>query len=176
MSEKDNSTSKPRNTLKKETRGRKPNPDTKKKRPVKAPPKKPSDSLLGIAKQYSGFEYYEDEYITKQQCAFLAIFERNLGNISNALKGIGLVSRKTYYKWRKENEHFDNLCEEVKEAQIDMVESKLQSNIIDGNLIAQMFYLKTIGKNRGYTERQEIESKVEVVGFDFVEATDEDVD
>jgi len=136
--------------------------------------KKPTDKLLEIAKEYSGFEYYEKELITKKMCAFLAVFEKNLGNISHALRSIDTKSRDTYKNWRSKNEYFDMLCEDIKEAQIDVVESKLQKNILEGNLIAQMFYLKTIGKNRGYTERAEIESKIEVVGFEFVEAKEED--
>lgn len=142
-----------------------------KKQTKKPPAKKNVDRLLEIAKDYSGFEYYEDGYITKEQCAFLAVFERNLGNISNALKNINIRSRQTYYVWIKKNEHFKNLCEDIKEAQIDYVESKLQENIKKGNLIAQMFYLKTIGKNRGYVEKviNENQNSIEVIDFDFIE-------
>jgi len=37
-----------------------------------------------------------------------------------------------------------------------MTEAKLYNAVKNGNITAAMFVLKTIGRNRGYVERQEI--------------------
>lgn len=48
---------------------------------------------------------------------------------------------------------------EVVEFTLDLAESRLLDAINDGNLTAVMFYLKTKGKNRGYSERHQLEGK-----------------
>jgi hypothetical protein len=45
---------------------------------------------------------------------------------------------------------------EILEQNLDLAETKLLSAIRDGNLTAVIFYLKTKGKARGYTERAEV--------------------
>jgi hypothetical protein len=47
--------------------------------------------------------------------------------------------------------------EDVNETTIDFVESKLMENIRKGNIVAQIFYLKTKAKHRGYMERAEVQ-------------------
>jgi len=44
---------------------------------------------------------------------------------------------------------------EAREIALDHVESKLMKAIDDGNLTAIIFFLKTQGKSRGYSERSE---------------------
>ena len=44
---------------------------------------------------------------------------------------------------------------EARENTLDFVESKLMKAIDDGNLTAIIFFLKTRGKSRGYSERSE---------------------
>ena len=43
----------------------------------------------------------------------------------------------------------------VPESSVDLAESKLIEAIKDGNLTAIIFFLKTQGKSRGYSERSE---------------------
>ncbi len=45
---------------------------------------------------------------------------------------------------------------EIVEQNLDLAETKLLTAIRDGNLTAVIFYLKTKGKARGYTERSEV--------------------
>ncbi len=53
-------------------------------------------------------------------------------------------------------EWFKNSIDDIREISVDNVESALYKSAIEGNTTAQIFYLKTQGKNRGYVERQEI--------------------
>jgi len=135
---------------------------------------KSSKTLKAVAEKYSDYQLYLDKKITLEQCAFLAVYERNLANIANALKNINIGSRQTYYSWIKKNEIFKQACEDLKEERIDIVESKLQENILKGNVIAQLFYLKTIGRKRGYQETLETNNKIEVIDFDFEEVKQEE--
>jgi hypothetical protein len=66
------------------------------------------------------------------------------------------IDRKVYYKWYNNNEEFKEKIEEARESLIDFAETKLQQNIMNGNEASIFFFLKTIGKKRGYVERQEI--------------------
>lgn len=43
------------------------------------------------------------------------------------------INRSTYYKWRKEDPEFATAADEVQEAQIDFVESKLMGLINAGD-------------------------------------------
>ena len=63
------------------------------------------------------------------------------------------ISRSTYYNWYNRDESFRRKVEEVMEAQIDYVESKLMNLINAGDTTATIFYLKSKGKNRGWHER-----------------------
>ncbi len=46
---------------------------------------------------------------------------------------------------------------EILDVNLDVAETKLQTAIREGNLTAIIFYLKCKGKERGYTERSQIE-------------------
>jgi transposase-like protein len=92
----------------------------------------------------------------KNKETFLKVFEDKGANISEACKGLG-ISRTTFYEWVKKDKKFANQIEEIKESLIDYVEDKLMENIKKGDTTSIIFFLKTRGKSRGYTERQEIE-------------------
>ena len=88
---------------------------------------------------------------TKQR--LLECMKKNLGNISHACEQVK-IPRTTYYKWYNDDEKFREAIQEITEAEIDFVESCLKREIKDGNVTAQIFYLKTKGKKRGYVERE----------------------
>jgi hypothetical protein len=54
---------------------------------------------------------------------------------------------------------------EIKEKNIDFAESKLMQGIKSGNMTAIIFYLKTMGKDRGYMERQQVEDVTKYYDF-----------
>lgn len=74
-----------------------------------------------------------------------------LGIIYIACEQTG-VSRETIRVWRKNDTEFDRQCRDVGEMQIDWAEGKLFDLISKGNATATIFYLKTRGKARGYSE------------------------
>jgi transposase-like protein len=92
------------------------------------------------------------------QDVFVEALLNSAGNISHACKKVG-ISRNTYYEWRKEEKEFDKACEEQQEAIIDLVETKLMTNIQEGKTAEIIFFLKTKAKHRGYVEKQEVEIK-----------------
>ena len=74
------------------------------------------------------------------------------GNISAACKEVG-INRSTYYDWIEKDPDFVQRVQEVEESVIDAVEQKLQELIQkENNVTATIFFLKTKGKKRGYTE------------------------
>ncbi len=81
-----------------------------------------------------------------------------------ACKNAG-VPRSTYYRWRKEDENFAVVCDEVIEQSAglitDMAESQLISAIKDQNMTAIIFWLKHHHKT--YKTRIEVDAKVQAV-------------
>lgn len=94
-----------------------------------------------------------------KKSGLLEALKASLGNISEATKAIG-INRKTYYTWLKEDQDFAQSVDNITESQIDYVESKLLERIREGDTTATIFYLKTKGKKRGYSEKLELEAKI----------------
>jgi len=93
---------------------------------------------------------------TKKE-SFLEVFNLQVCNVSDTCKATG-ISRSTYYRWIKE-EQFKEGIDSAIEGMIDMVEGQLLKNINRGNVTAQIFFLKTRGRHRGYDEKQVIEHR-----------------
>jgi len=86
----------------------------------------------------------------------LEALERTLGIVSTACEKAG-VSRQTHYNWLKDDPEYKAAVDQIQESVIDFAESHLYKLIKEGNPAANIFYLKTKGKSRGYIERQEVE-------------------
>jgi hypothetical protein len=93
---------------------------------------------------------------TPKKTAMLEALERSLGIVSTAAKAAN-IDRQTHYNWLKDDPEYKAAVEAIQESVIDFAESHLYKLIKEGNPAANIFYLKTKGKNRGYIERQEIE-------------------
>ena len=86
----------------------------------------------------------------------LEALEFNLGIVSTSC-AVADVSRATLYRWLKEDEDYKAYVQNIHEAAIDFVESKLYEKIKDKDTASIIFYLKSKAKHRGYVERQQIE-------------------
>lgn len=92
---------------------------------------------------------------TQLKKAAIEALYKNKGNVSVACSAVG-IGRKTFYDWKKDDKQFAEAVDNVGDFVVDHVESKLHAAIDNGEVAAIIFYLKTIGKRRGYIERQEI--------------------
>lgn len=83
---------------------------------------------------------------------FLDAFKSTLGIVSQACEKVG-ISRVTFYDWCSTDLDFKSKVDEINDMQIDFVESKLLQNINKNDTTASIFYLKTKGKKRGWSEK-----------------------
>jgi|TARA_R110000744_G_C19363120_1_gene561602 hypothetical protein len=87
---------------------------------------------------------------------FLQAYKESAGNIAHACKSAN-INRQTYYNYLEKFDTFKKECHNIKEENIDFAESILMGEIRNKNMTATIFFLKTIGRNRGYVERQEMD-------------------
>tara|TARA_R100001443_G_scaffold1056_1_gene4151 strand:+ start:21880 stop:22227 length:348 start_codon:yes stop_codon:yes gene_type:complete len=87
----------------------------------------------------------------------LKALEETQGLIAHACKKAGNISRSTYYRYLKEDPEFAKKVQEIQEAQIDYVEGQLIKNIANGRETSIIFYLKSKAKERGYTEKSNLD-------------------
>ena len=81
---------------------------------------------------------------------------RSAGGIRSDAAALLKCSPSTIKRYIDRSEALATIAREVVEEVVDLAESKLVDAINDGNLTAIMFYLKTKGKDRGYSERHEV--------------------
>ena len=77
------------------------------------------------------------------------------GNIAATARAVGL-SRTQIYKRIQKSKHLQEVLAEARETMLDNAETTLYDEALAGNTAALIFFLKTQGKSRGYTERQEV--------------------
>lgn len=83
------------------------------------------------------------------------VVDRYDGNIA-AIARHFKVTRQTIYNRIKESVTLQDAIQDAREATLDDAESELNKQWKSGNTTALIFFLKTQGKSRGYTERQEL--------------------
>lgn len=83
---------------------------------------------------------------------FLEAYSESHAIMTTACKSCGLA-KQTVYNWKQEDPEFAKAMAEVEESQIDFVEGKLMSLVDSGDATATIFYLKTKGRGRGYSEK-----------------------
>lgn len=78
------------------------------------------------------------------------------GILAAAARRLG-CSRMTIYRYREKYPEVNAALEEERETLLDDAEDTLYDNAIKkGDTTSLIFLLKTIGKKRGYVERQEV--------------------
>lgn len=111
-----------------------------------------------------------EEDIQKDKEKLLNSLKECSGIVTFACEKVGL-SRQTFYRWYRDDSEFKERADAINELQIDIAEASLLKKIQKGDTTAIIFYLKTKGKSRGYTERKEIVAPdgvgVQVASKDF---------
>lgn len=91
--------------------------------------------------------------ISTKKAEVLEAYRTSRGNVSEACRAVG-ISRQSFYRWRRNFPNWDEKIRDADEAIVDWVEKKLYENIENGNVTAQIFYLKCKAKYRGYVESE----------------------
>lgn len=95
----------------------------------------------------------KEKFNVKQVIAALNQSKGFLAPTASALS----CSLSTVNNYIKKHSTIREALYEIKESRTDFVESKLFKAIGEDNLTAIIFYLKTQAKNRGYSEKSEVE-------------------
>jgi hypothetical protein len=98
--------------------------------------------------------------------AVIEALQESLGIVTTACINAG-VSRSQFYEWLKNDKEFAKAVEDIEDVTLDFVEGKLLQNVKDNDTQSILFYLKTKGKRRGYTERTEIQADITSGGKAF---------
>lgn len=83
----------------------------------------------------------------------LECLQESRGIVSEACKCAG-ISRGTFYVYMNSDPEFKEEVYQINEAAIDFVESMLLRNIEGGAETSIIFFLKTKGRKRGYSEKE----------------------
>lgn len=119
--------------------------------------------------------------LSKNKC--LKAIEGTGGIIQKVVDRLG-VSRVAYWEFEKKYPELKQAREMEKEKQVDMSEHQLFKANRNGEKWAVNKILSTLGKNRGYVEKQEIENsgsinnniRIEFVGVDEEELQSDESD
>lgn len=84
------------------------------------------------------------------------------GNLSAVARGFA-VSRQAIQKRVNNSERLQKALEDARENMLDAAENVLYEKALQGETAELIFFLKTQGKRRGYTEKQEVEHSGGVV-------------
>lgn len=88
--------------------------------------------------------------------AMIEALRAELGNVAAACRQCR-IDRKTHYNWVHTDPAYKEAVEDVAEEALDFVEHALFMAMKGGDTTATIFYLKTKGKKRGYTEKADID-------------------
>ena len=93
-----------------------------------------------------------EKYTTAQ---IIEALREKHGNMAAAARFLN-CSRNTISRYIDQYPTVKVVADEERETLIDFAENQLFKQVQDGNITAIIFTLKTIGKYRGYVERQEV--------------------
>jgi hypothetical protein len=104
--------------------------------------------------------YYPPKFKEKYKDKFLDVLEKVGGNVNYAIdqtnKVLGVdVSRSAVYLWFEKDERFKEKKEHLMEGRLDNIEDAIYRSAMEGNTMAQMFLLRTRGRDRGEAEKPE---------------------
>lgn len=108
--------------------------------------------------------------ITEQ--SMIKAIEESYGIITLIAKRLKIHRSAVYNNIKKYG--LNELIELERERLVDFAESKLIENIKKGKETSIIFALKTIGKKRGYVERQEIQATIDPIKEKVLSMTEEE--
>ena len=97
---------------------------------------------------------------------FLESLRKHLGVLTPACKEVK-IGRVMIWKWRQEDEVFNQQVIDIQEESIDFVEYELFKQIQAGGAAQTIFYLKTKAKHRGYVEQINIQ-ELKPIQIDYI--------
>lgn len=112
---------------------------TKKKTKTKKPQKKKSETKLK----------------GKKKAMYDALYT-SLGNVTSAVDKTG-IGRATHYYWMNKDPVYKEAVDNLEEVTHDFVYNALMKKIREGDTTSIIFYCKTKMKDKGFTEKQEIQ-------------------
>lgn len=89
---------------------------------------------------------------------FLEVLSAKMGLVMLTCKEVG-IHRNTYRNWYDTDPEFRSAVDDIMGLQCDFVEAQLLTLIREGDTSATIFYLKTKGKNRGYSQTTQAEAQ-----------------
>lgn len=94
-------------------------------------------------------------YVHQTKESIIAALLKTNGLVHPAAKALGCTPQ-TIYSWRDKDADVKAAIEHARDSIVDEAEKSLRKAVEAGEPWAVALALKTIGKGRGYTERQEI--------------------
>lgn len=88
--------------------------------------------------------------------AVIRALKENLGNVTRASEAIGMT-RESLHRRIAGSDKLKAALQESREELLDVAESALIRNVKNGLEASIFFTLKTLGKKRGYSEKQELD-------------------
>ena len=86
---------------------------------------------------------------------FIANFIANQGMVQMSCDSVG-INRTTYARWCKKDAKFVQNIQAAMERKLDKIETKLLNLVENGDTQATIFSAKCLLKQRGYTEKKDI--------------------
>lgn len=100
---------------------------------------------------------YKNVQQKEKKKLMLKALHESCGLISNACKH-AKIGRQTHYDWINTDEEYKQAVLDIKDYVLDIVEESSLKMIKEGKTpVMNIFYLKCLGKDRGFKEKQEIE-------------------
>jgi hypothetical protein len=106
--------------------------------------------------------------------AMIEALTKSLGVVTTACNLVG-IEPKTHYNWLKDDPDYAQAVADVKNTALDFVESQQFKRIKEGSDTMIIWYLKTQGKQRGYTEKVQVEHSG-AIEIDLTKMTNEELD
>jgi hypothetical protein len=77
------------------------------------------------------------------------------GNLAAVARSMG-IARMTLYRYMEAHPTIKAALDDARETMLDNAESVLYKKVLDGSTQELLFFLRTQGKSRGYTEKSEV--------------------